>query len=103
MLTSEEVIKVLRSRYPYLASEFGVKRIGLFGSYAKGTPTVHSDIDLVIEFDRPVGFKFMDLGEYLEDLLGSDVDIITRAGIESIRVRQVAEDIEGSIVYVAGV
>ncbi|MBZ0167839.1 Nucleotidyltransferase domain protein [Candidatus Methylomirabilis lanthanidiphila] len=53
MLTKEEITKVLREIYPYMASEYGVKRIGLFGSYAKDTPTETSDLDLVVEFDRP--------------------------------------------------
>ena len=53
MLTKEEITRVLRENSPYLASEYGVKRIGLLGSYAKDMPTETSDVDLVVEFDRP--------------------------------------------------
>ena len=100
MLTKENVADVLRQEYPYLASEYGVKKIGLFGSYAKGCPTKTSDIDVIVEFERPIGFKFIELTEYLEGLLGKRVDVLTRAGIQGIRITRVAQDIEESVVYV---
>lgn len=96
----EKVIEILRKELPYFASEYGVKRIGLFGSYAKGTPIQGSDIDILVEFERPIGFKFIEFTEYLEGLLGTGVDILTPAGIESIRIDKVAKDITESIVYV---
>jgi predicted nucleotidyltransferase len=100
MLTKEAITKVLREKYPYLAAEYGVKRIGLFGSYAKDIPTEASDIDLVVEFERPLGFKFIELSEYLERLLGQEVDILTPAGIQGIRIDHIAQSIEENIVYV---
>jgi predicted nucleotidyltransferase len=96
----EKVIEILRKEMPYCVSEYGVKRIGLFGSYAKGTPSQGSDIDILVEFEKPIGLRFMEFAEYLENLLGSRVDILTPAGIESIRINQVARDITESIVYV---
>ncbi len=95
-----KVIEILRKEMPYCVSEYGVKRIGLFGSYAKGTPTKGSDIDILVEFEKPIGLKFMEFAEYLEDLLGTTVDILTPAGLEAIRIDQVARNITESIVYV---
>jgi len=100
MLTKEAITKLLRESYPYLAAEYGVKRIGLFGSYAKDIPTQASDIDLVVEFERPLGFKFIELSEYLERLLGHEVDILTPTGIQGIRIPHIAQSIEENIVYV---
>jgi predicted nucleotidyltransferase len=100
VLTKEVILKALHEKYPYLATEYGVKRIGLFGSYAKHTSMEASDIDLVVEFERPLGFKFMELSEYLEQLLGKKVDILTPAGIQGIRIAHIAESIEESITYV---
>lgn len=100
MLTKEEITRVLREHYPYLASEYGVKRIGMFGSYAKDTSTETSDIDIVVEFDRPIGFRFVELVEYLGGLLGKQVDVLTPAGIQGIRIDRIARDIEESTVYV---
>ncbi|MBM4465745.1 MAG: nucleotidyltransferase [Chloroflexi bacterium] len=100
MLTKGKIAEVLRNEYPHLAAEYGVKRIGLFGSYAKGIPDEASDVDLVVEFERPIGFKFIEFTEYLERLLSKKVDILTRAGVQGIRIARVARDIEDSIVYV---
>ena len=100
MLTKEEITKILRENYPYLASEYGVKRLGLFGSYAKGIPTETSDIDIVVEFDRPIGFRFAEFAEHLEALLGKSVDILTPAGIQGIRIERIARSIRESTVYV---
>jgi predicted nucleotidyltransferase len=58
---------------------FGVKRLGLFGSFLRNTATIESDVDLLVEFER--GKKsfdnFMDLGIYLEELLNRKVELIT--------------------------
>ena len=96
----DEVIGKIKSQYPYLSSEFGIKRIGVFGSVAKQADTDQSDIDLVIEFDRPIGLKFMSLAEYMEKLFGRKVDILTKDGIRNIRVKRVSKDIEKDIIYV---
>jgi predicted nucleotidyltransferase len=100
MLTKEAITRMLREKYPYLAAEYGVKRIGLFGSYAKDIPTEASDIDLVVEFEQPLGFKFIELSEYLERLMGQEVDILTPVGIQGIRIDHIAQSIEENIVYV---
>jgi len=100
MLTREKVTEILRENYLYLASEYGVRRIGLFGSYAKDVPTEASDIDIVVEFDRPIGFRFVEFAEYLECLLGKSVDVLTPAGIRGIRVDRIAKSIKENIVYV---
>jgi predicted nucleotidyltransferase len=100
MLTKEKIITILQENYAYLASEYGVKRIGLFGSYAKDVPDETSDVDIVVEFDRPIGFRFAEFAEYLEHLLGTRVDVLTPAGIRGIRIERIAKSIEESIVYV---
>ncbi len=100
MLTSDRVVQLLREKHPYLAAEVGVRKIGLFGSYAKGQPGATSDVDIVVEFERPLGFRFMELVDYLEELLGRNVDVLTPAGIQNIRIDRVGKSIIESIVYV---
>ena len=100
MLTQEKVMEILRKELPYFISEYGVKRIGLFGSYAKGIQGEDSDIDILVEFEKPIGLKFVEFGEYLEKLLGRKTDILTPTGIKGIRIKKVAKDIRESIVYV---
>jgi hypothetical protein len=100
MLTKEKIIELLQENYPYLVAEYGVKKIGLFGSFAKGTSDETSDVDLIAEFDRPIGFKFIEFTDFLERLFGRKVDVLTPAGLEGIRVSRIAKDISESIVYV---
>ena len=100
MLTREKAVKLLKEQRPYLAAEFGVSRIGLFGSYATGHFGKSSDVDIVVEFERPIGFRFVELVDYLENLLGRKVDVLTPAGIQNIRIERVARSIAQSIVYV---
>ena len=58
--------------------EFAVKALFLFGSVARGEATPQSDIDLLVEFEHPVGlFSLLKLQSYLEDLLGRPVDLGT--------------------------
>lgn len=100
MLTKEIIVQQLREKHPYLTSEYGVKRIGLFGSFAQGTADEASDIDVIVEFQRPVGFKFIEFVEYLEQLFGREVDVLTPAGLQGIRVQRIANNIAEGILYV---
>ena len=100
MLTREAIERVLRAHHPHMAAEYGVKRIGVFGSYAKGSATEKSDIDLIVEFDRPIGFRFVEFVEFLEELFGRPVDVLTPAGVEAIRIDEIARSIEETTVYV---
>ena len=100
MLTKEQITETLRKEHSFLASEYGVKRIGLFGSYAKGLPTEASDIDVLVEFERPLGFRFIEFVEYLESLLGKPVEVLTPAGLQAVRVDRIGKSIEESVEYV---
>ena len=68
MLTREDIIEKLREVLPFLKKEFGIKKIGIFGSFTTGIQNKSSDIDIFIEFEKPIGLAFMDLADYLEDL-----------------------------------
>jgi predicted nucleotidyltransferase len=99
-LTREKITSILSEKSEYLAEAYGVKKIGLFGSYAKGTQTEVSDIDIIVEFETPLGFKFMEFADYLENILGKPVDVLTVGGLQGIRIPHVAQSIRESIVYV---
>jgi predicted nucleotidyltransferase len=78
-----EIKQRLSGAKPFLAEEFHVSKIGVFGSYARGEQKDSSDVDLLVEFNTPVGFfKFMDLSEFLEGLLGKKVDLVTRKALK---------------------
>ena len=100
MVSREFVTERLRNVIEYLNAEFGVETIGLFGSVQSGDQSEQSDIDLVVEFSQPIGFRFIELAEYLEQLLGADVDLLTPEGIAGIRNPEIAASIKNSIEYV---
>ena len=78
MKTKEEILILLKKQLPYLKQNFKVKSIGIFGSYAREEQTETSDIDMLVEFEAPVGFiKFMELENYLSDRIDAKVDLVT--------------------------
>ena len=97
----EDVIRLLRENMEKI-KEFGVKRIGIFGSAARDELREDSDIDVVVEFEKDRGgFKdFGGLVEFLENLFQREVDILTPGGIENIRIKSVKRRIEEEIEYV---
>ncbi|MDE0323589.1 MAG: nucleotidyltransferase family protein [Candidatus Poribacteria bacterium] len=62
--------------------KYGVKRIGLFGSYVRGTATAASDIDFLVELERLTFRDYMGLALFLEDLFEKDVDLLTPTSIK---------------------
>lgn len=100
MLTREKIIEKLRLELPFLQQKYGIKKIGIFGSFARGKQNEESDIDIIVEFERPIGLAFMDLANYLEDIFEMKVDILTPEGIRSIRVNKIAQTIKESVIYV---
>jgi len=95
----QETLDVLRHDLPFLRREFGVKRIGVFGSCVRGRLSDTSDVDLVAEFERPIGLRFVEFSEHIDRILGRRADVLTPAGIAGIRNRKIAQSIEGSLVY----
>jgi uncharacterized protein len=74
----DEVLAILRAEQPRLRSDFGVKSLVLFGSVARDEASAASDVDLLIEFDRPTGyFGLVRLQLYLQEILDRSVDLGT--------------------------
>ncbi len=72
-----DVISIIKDNRKAIHRRFGVKRIGVFGSYARGEGREASDIDVLVEFREPTFKHFMGLVFYLEELLGRPVDLVT--------------------------
>jgi predicted nucleotidyltransferase len=75
MRSAEEILTILGDRKPELERRFGVRRIGLYGSYAHGRQTENSDIDLVVELSEAKFDALAGLYIYIEEALGREVDI----------------------------
>jgi predicted nucleotidyltransferase len=100
MLTKNKVVEILKKEQPYLQKEFGVRKIAIFGSFARGRANQKSDVDIFIEFSKSPGMKFFDLMDYLDKKLGRKTDVLTQSGLSTIRVKRVAQEIKRSLVYV---
>jgi hypothetical protein len=78
-----EIISTIREYHAEMRSRYGVKKMGLFGSYARGTQKKRSDIDILVSFDREIDlFDFLDLREYLEDKLQAKVDLVMETALK---------------------
>lgn len=80
-LTAEKIIRTIESHKDEIRN-FGVKRIGIFGSYAKKSAHKRSDIDILVTFDRPTFDNYMDLKFLLEKLFGKRVDLVAEDSLK---------------------
>jgi uncharacterized protein len=97
-MKQDVVIQILKEKNAELMKQFGVKSLLLFGSVARNEATTASDVDLLVEFSRPVGyFGLFALQEYLEKLLGCSVDLGTPDSLKPY----VKERVMGELIRVA--
>lgn len=88
------IIEFLKEHKQELKEKFGLQKIGLFGSYARGTATQDSDIDLAIEMDSENKFRsFFALKKYLEENLYPKIDLGIESTIKPIAKRYIDKEI----------
>jgi uncharacterized protein len=88
VITRNDILLKLKELKPTLRQEFAVREIGLFGSFSDGTFSEDSDIDLLVELERPTGWKILSLELYLEKVFNRSVDLVTKSALkEQIRDR----------------
>ncbi|GAB3809436.1 nucleotidyltransferase family protein [Spirosoma humi] len=81
-MDAEHIKTLLKANKERLFIAYPLASLALFGSYADGTATENSDVDILVEFKQPVGFEFIDLSIELESLLQKPVDLVTRKAIK---------------------
>ncbi len=75
--------KILNENKVVLTKQFKVKEIGIFGSIVRGEDKETSDVDILVEFKEPIGiFMFLELEEYLSDLIGRKVDLVSKKALK---------------------
>lgn len=92
----DEITTKLSENKNHLHNKYGVSALGVFGSFARGEEKQSSDIDILVEFDRPIGLEFVDLADELERLLGSKIDLVSRRAIKS----KFMEFVKQELIYV---
>jgi hypothetical protein len=93
MLTRTEIMEKLKHQKAALR-QFGVKRLGLFGSYSRGEALAASDMDFVVEFDRKSFDSYMDLKFFLEGLFQNPVDLVLADNIKPRLKQSIARDVQ---------
>lgn len=96
MNASIDIKNKLRELKPVLVDKFQVSRIGYFGSHAQGDQTIDSDLDLLVEFSKPVGWKFFSLEKFLEQTLGLPIDLVTKNALKE----RMKESILNQVIYI---
>ncbi len=96
MKTVAEIQKILQSQKPYLAEKYGVAEIGIFGSYVRHEQRPDSDLDILIELERPPRISLMGLVEleyYLSDVLGVKVDVAIKKNLRKRIGRRILSEV----------
>lgn len=83
MITRNEILAKLAELKPLLYRDYAVKEIGLFGSFSDNSQTEDSDIDLLVELERPIGWKFFSLQLYLEEIFHRKINLVTKNALKS--------------------
>jgi len=91
----DDVIKILKSKRT-VYKKYGVKSLALFGSAARNRLHKRSDVDILVQFNRPTWANYIGLKFYLEDLLGREVDLVTPNGLKPA----VRPSVEKDLLYV---
>ncbi|ODS37023.1 nucleotidyltransferase [Candidatus Altiarchaeales archaeon WOR_SM1_SCG] len=82
MMKFNEIKQMLAEHKQELKDKFRVKEIGVFGSYIRGKETEKSDVDMLVEFYGPPGWEFIDLEDYLSNLIGVKVDLVMKTALK---------------------
>jgi len=82
MQRAKDIEAKLYELKPILADKFSVSKIGYFGSYATGDQTEKSDLDLLVEFSKPIGWEFFTLEKFLEKEFGISIDLVTKEALK---------------------
>jgi len=96
MITKEKILKSLAKDKPQLQKQFKVRKLALFGSYARGEQGPDSDVDILVDVDPSIGLDFVTLAERIEKLLGTSVDLVSMRAVTS----KAMKFIEPELIYV---
>jgi len=93
MKTLQEIEMTLGKHKQQLFSEYPIKSLAIFGSYARREQKEESDLDILVEFNDKIGVRFIDLAEELERLIGFKVDLVSRKGVKDKYYQRIQSDL----------
>ncbi len=93
MTSLADIKATLKSNKQRLTEKYGLSLLAVFGSYGRGQQTEHSDVDILVEFEKPVGIEFIDLDNELEKLLNMKVDLVSKNGVRPQYMKQIEQEL----------
>ncbi|EHP83996.1 DNA polymerase beta domain protein region [Geobacter metallireducens RCH3] len=91
--TKEELLAFLQSKKTDFRQEFTIQKLGVFGSFARGTATDESDIDLVVELEKPDLYNLIGIKQAVEEEFGGKVDVVRlRPHMNSMLKKRIEQD-----------
>ncbi|MDJ0647581.1 MAG: nucleotidyltransferase family protein [Xenococcaceae cyanobacterium MO_188.B19] len=97
MKNLEEIKQILRQSKPFLEDNYRITEVGIFGSYARGKETESSDVDVIVDYQKPPTLiMLVELKEYLSSLVNMKVDIVTKKGLKP----RIKEKVLSEVIYV---
>jgi predicted nucleotidyltransferase len=94
--TLTDIKDTLKKHKERLSEKYGLSFMAVFGSYGRNQQREDSDVDILVDFKRPVGIEFIDLANELENILKQKVDLVSRNGVKA----QYLKDIEQELSHV---
>lgn len=96
MISKKEILAKLRDIKPILNEKYSVKKIGLFGSFSEDTQDEFSDIDLLVELEKPIGWNYFSMELYLQEIFKRKIDLVTKNALKD----QIKDSILKQVNYV---
>lgn len=93
MTSLTDIKNTLKSNKQRLTEKYGLSSMAIFGSYGRGQQTESSDIDILVDFKKPIGIEFIDLAIELEKLLKIKVDLVSKNGVKPQYLKQIEQDL----------
>lgn len=93
MTSLTDITSTLRSHKQHLTEKYGLSFMAVFGSYGRGEQTEKSDVDILVDFKKPVGVEFIDLANELEQLLKTKVDLVSKNGVKPQYMKQIEQEL----------
>lgn len=94
MGTLTDILTVLRHERAHLFEKYGLKSMAIFGSATRDDFTPESDVDIMVEFERPIGIEFIDLADELEGMLNRKVDLATKGAVKPWYMETILPDLK---------
>jgi len=97
MKTLDEIETTLKEQMPFLQEQFKVKKMGIFGSIARGEQEEADDVDILVQFSEPIGsIKYLNLENYLSSILGIEVDLVLKMGLSY----RIAQEVQREVLFI---